>query len=70
MLMTAPCLRAAHATDIHLGKSIDDGVPGVRAADIEATLITRDAAPALAAPHTVLSLDRLLPSHGDARCLR
>jgi len=43
-----------------------DSVAGVRAADIQAMLITRDAAPVLAAADTVLSLNRLSPAHGDA----
>jgi hypothetical protein len=44
MLISAPLLRAAHATDVHIVDSIDDDVAGVRAADIEAVLVTRHAA--------------------------
>jgi hypothetical protein len=66
MVMSASFLRVAHAKGVHIGDSIDDGVAGVRAADIAAMVITPDAALALAAGHTVLSRDRLRPSHGDA----
>ena len=66
MVISGPFLRAAHTTAVHPGDSIGDSVAGVRAADIQAMLITRDAAPALAATPAVLPLDRRLPAHGDA----
>jgi hypothetical protein len=51
---------------LHIGDSIDGDVTGARAADIEAMLVARNAAPALAASRTVPWLDGLWPSHGDA----
>ena len=53
MLLSAPRPRAAHATDVHIGDSIDEDVGGRTCRRIEAMLPTRHATSALAAAHTV-----------------